>query len=97
MTRSIFSLILDTAKYYNISLDKAKQNIKNIYNVIQSNWKLLAKSEGISEYEINMMKNAFDDKSVYQSLSFMNNSEKNIKIKSKSGRSDPDDDFGQGR
>lgn len=91
------SLILDTAKYYNISLDKAKQNIKNIYNVIQSNWKLLAKSEGISEYEINMMKNAFDDKSVYQSLSFMNNSEKNIKIKSKSGKSDPDDDFGQGR
>ena len=38
-----------------------------------------------------------EDKSVYQSLTFMNNSEKNIRIKSKSGKSDPDDDFGQGR
>lgn len=92
------SLALDTASFYNIPLDKAKQNIKNIYNVIQDNWKTLARNEGISEYEINVMKNAFEDKSVYQSISFLKNSEEEIKRgwlndgKAISGKSEEDYD-----
>ena len=58
------SLALDTAKYYNLSLDKAKENAIRIATVVKDNWKTLAKSNGCSNAEIERMKKAFEDETI---------------------------------
>ena len=58
------SLALDTAKYYNLSLDKAKENAIRIATVVKDNWKTLAKSNGCSNVEIEGMKKAFEDETI---------------------------------
>ena len=58
------SLALDTAKYYNLSLDKAKENAIRIATVVKDNWKTLAKSNGCSNAEIEKMKKAFEDETI---------------------------------
>ncbi len=55
------SLALDTAKYYNLSLAKAKENAIRISTIVKNNWKTLAKSNGCSNAEIERMKKAFED------------------------------------
>lgn len=58
------SLALDTAKYYNLSMEKAKENAIRIATVVKDNWKNLAKSNGCSNAEIERMKGAFEDESI---------------------------------
>ena len=58
------SLALDTAKYYNLSLNKAKENAIRIATVVKDNWKTLAKSNSCSNAEIERMKKAFEDETI---------------------------------
>ena len=58
------SLALDTAKYYNLPLDKAKENAIRISTIVKNNWKTLAKSNGCSNAEIERMKKAFEDETI---------------------------------
>lgn len=58
------SLALDTAKYYNLSMEKAKENAMRIAIAVKDNWRNLAKANGCSNAEIERMKNAFEDESV---------------------------------
>ena len=58
------SLALDTAKYYNLSLAKAKENAIRISTIVKNNWKTLAKSNGCSNAETERMKKAFEDETI---------------------------------
>ena len=58
------SLALDTAKYYNLSLTKAKENAIRIATVVKDNWRSLAKANGCSNAEIEKMKKAFEDETI---------------------------------
>lgn len=58
------SLALDTAKYYNLPLEKAKNNATRIAAVVMNNWRRLAKLNGCSASEIERMQPAFEDKFV---------------------------------
>ena len=58
------SLALDSAKYYNLSLEKAKNNAMRIATVVKNNWRNLAKVNGCSNAEIERMKKAFEDESI---------------------------------
>lgn len=57
-------LALDTAKYYNLSFEKAKNNAIKIATIVKDNWQRIAKQNGCSQAEIEMMKNAFEDKNI---------------------------------
>ncbi len=58
------SLAMDTAKYYNLSFEKAKTNAIHIATIVKDNWRKLAKVNGCSNVEIERMKSAFEDESV---------------------------------
>ena len=58
------SLALDTAKYYNLSMEKAKDNAIRIATMVKDKWRNLAKLNGCSNAEIERMKNAFEDKTI---------------------------------
>ena len=51
--------IIDTAYCYGLEERKAKENAERITQVVNDNWKRIAKSVGISQSEINKMGNAF--------------------------------------
>lgn len=57
------SLAMDTAKYYNLSFEKAKTNAIHIATIVKDNWRNLAKVNGCSNAEIERMKSAFEDES----------------------------------
>ena len=59
------SLALDSAKYYNLSLEQAKNNAMRIATVVKNNWRNLAKVNGCSNAEIERMKKAFEDESIF--------------------------------
>lgn len=56
------SLALDTAKYYNLSSSKAKDNVTRITKIIEGNWQKIAKQNGCTQSEIEFMKPAFEDR-----------------------------------
>lgn len=56
------SLALDTAKYYNLSSSKAKDNVTRITKIIEGNWQKIAKQNGCAKSEIDLMRPAFEDK-----------------------------------
>lgn len=58
------SLAMDTAKYYNLSFEKAKSNAIHIATIVKDNWRKLAKVNGCSNVEIERMKSAFEDESI---------------------------------
>lgn len=58
------SLAMDTAKYYNLSFEKAKTNAIHIATIVKDNWRKLAKVNGCSNVEIERMKSAFEDESI---------------------------------
>lgn len=58
------SLAMDTAKYYNLSFEKAKTNAIHIATIVKDNWRKLAKVNGCSNAEIERMKSAFEDESI---------------------------------
>lgn len=58
------SLAMDTAKYYNLSFEKAKNNAIHIATIVKDNWRKLAKVNGCSNAEIERMKSAFEDESI---------------------------------
>lgn len=58
------SLAMDTAKYYNLSFEKAKSNAIHIATIVKDNWRQLAKVNGCSNVEIERMKSAFEDESI---------------------------------
>ena len=60
------TLALDTAKYYNVPPDKAKDNVSRISAVVKQNWKNIAKRNGCTQIEIERMKNAFEDESIWK-------------------------------
>ena len=60
--------LLDTAKYYNLPLEKAKNNATRIAAVVMNNWRRLAKLNGCSASEIERMQPAFEDKFVTTSI-----------------------------
>lgn len=72
------SLALDTAKYYNLTLEKAKENASKIAAVVKDNWKNIAKSNGCTNAEIEKMRRAFEDESIL--IKTNKKVEKNIKI-----------------
>ena len=72
------SLALDTAKYYNLTLEKAKKNAIRIARVVKDNWKNIAKANGCTNAEIEKMRRAFEDESIL--IKTNKKIEKNIKI-----------------
>ncbi len=56
------SLALDTAKYYNLTASKAKDNVTRITKAIEGNWQKIAKQNGCTKSEIDLMRPAFEDK-----------------------------------
>jgi len=60
------SLALDTAKYYDLPFEKAKENAIRIATVVKDNWEKMAKRNGCSPAEIESMRSAFEDKGIYQ-------------------------------
>ena len=55
-----FNLALSVAKMYGLKDTQALEELKGIKNVVESNWRRLAKRYGISRNEIEGMAPAFD-------------------------------------
>ena len=54
-----FSLAVDTAEFYQIKKDEAKEIIKEMTGIVTANWSILAKKYGISRSAIERMSPAF--------------------------------------
>lgn len=55
-----FNLALSVAKMYGLSESQALEELKEIKNVVESNWRKLARHYGLSRSEIEEMAPAFD-------------------------------------
>ena len=55
-----FNLALSAAKYYDLTQKQAEEDLKEIKNIVESNWRKLAEKYGISRSEIESMSPAFD-------------------------------------
>ena len=55
-----FNLALSVAKMYGLKDTQALEELKGIKNVVESNWRRLAKRSGLSRNEIEGMAPAFD-------------------------------------
>ena len=62
------SLVMDSAKYYDLDKSKAKENAIRIASIIRDNWQKIAKQNGCSQAEIEYMKGAFEDKSICKTM-----------------------------
>lgn len=71
----LLSLVMDSAKYYDLDKSKAKENAIRIASTVRDNWQKIAKQNGCSQVEIEYMKGAFEDKSICKTME----KEKNIK------------------
>ena len=49
----------------NLSFEKAKSNAIHIATIVKDNWRQLAKVNGCSNVEIERMKSAFEDESIF--------------------------------
>jgi len=54
-----FELALEVAKYFELSLDEAKNETKRIKDTVNKNWQLLAKEYGLSKSDVERMEAAF--------------------------------------
>lgn len=55
-----FDLVISTAKYYNISKVKAENTVKEIRDIVNSSWRRVASSYGLSRSEVERMAPAFE-------------------------------------
>ena len=53
-------MALDVAPTFGINEKQAKQHIDEIKNIVENNWRILAKKYGLSRGEIERMSPAFD-------------------------------------
>jgi len=54
-----FTLAMETAKYYDISIQDAREAVENIQKTVSENWRLFAANYGLSRGDINRMEPAF--------------------------------------